>query len=154
MFFSLAIFILTMATLLLADCRSKEERLIIGEWKLTDIKRTLDSTLVAPNPWGDYLHDESKSLMLIFKKNEWFELIKKDGSDSHIETGAYVIKNDGTWLIFMYWENRNEMWYSGVFYDIILGKQELIFKSAVYSQNTTDFFNPPDYYTHIFKKIK
>ena len=142
-------------TALCAGCKTKEERRIIGEWKLTDIIITLDSTTVAPNPWGYYLYDNSKSLTFTFYKDETFKLVKKDGSNSRIETGTYAIRSDLKWLILENWDSDAEdWWYSGIFEELILEKQELIFKSYVYSHNTTDFLNPSEYYIHIFKKVK
>jgi hypothetical protein len=146
------VFIIVIATLLFAGCKTKEEKLIVGEWKLTDIKITLDPTIEVKSVlWEDYVHDNNKSLTLIFIKVETFKLIKKDGLDTSIETGTYFLRNDLSILNLKDWY---EDWFTGWFEDVILEKQELIFKCYIITSNTGNISPPPDYFTYIFKKIK
>ena len=77
------IFIFVIATLLFATCKKKEERLIIGEWKLIDIKETLSPTITRHPLWADYLYDSNKSLTITFNRKKiseydiTYKLIKK-----------------------------------------------------------------------------
>ena len=149
-------FILLLILLLFASCKTKEERLIIGEWKLVDVKKTLETVTREP-PWADYLNDDSKSLTITFNKKKMsiydtaYELTKKDGLNSDIETGYYVIKNSGvlteTDLLLLIGQSK-----SYDFYIVTLEKQNLILKE--YLIDGVHSFPPPNYITYIFKKIK
>ena len=139
-------FILLLILLLFASCKTKEERLIIGEWKLVDIKEIGDSTLIATSPWAYYLYDNNKSLTISFNRDQIYTLVKKDGSDSRTKQGLYVVRSEMNTLILRLQDYYSSDGYTGRFDDLVLEKKEMTFKV----NHSYDYI----YSIFIFKKVK
>jgi hypothetical protein len=146
--------------LLFIGCKTKEERQIIGEWKLVDIKATLPNAAKMPHmettaKWAYYL-EEGKSLTFVFNRDETFIFIEEetftfaeqDIQYSNIETGKYYLRNvsDGELMLRLIWDYTDGDYRTGNFYDVILEKQKMCFKQYLTLES--------DYFTHIFKKVK
>ena len=141
------VYIAFLLLVLFTGCKTKEERQIIGKWKLVDIKATLRPDVVATEEWGYYL-DEDKSMIFIFKRNGTFTHIKKDGANSDTVIGRYILRDESIGLALL-------LVSLGDFYDITFDEQKMSFKRYIYTFDTPyPPLTPPDYFTYIFKKVK